>query len=557
MKAGEDCRRRVEKLLSRMVGRISYDELGKVLSKGLDQNPVFNYIRSQGAFDKNIIIILGGRGCGKTLLMKYVQHYHSPEWEFKYVPGDMLSGSGLQKFNSLIDNVKKELEDAGEKKIILALDDIAEASEAAMGYIKDEIMPLLLEHAGRLKLVIAAQSERTTREGQAIVSRIFSDILASAPKATMFFGESPERSLTEAFKKSYVEMTPVKPFRGATLVNLDAYWSRIRSLSKLDELGKTIVGIFEFYIINAGGDCSELLEYVKSYTHGLAMLALASLPKVADIHEGVIIEYYNPEASRDRFVNALSGSGIADLLLKFLRDRRVVELAADLEKVYSSYLVKKKENIDVSDLKRAILNGVDALSAELKAEAIRSSSIQALGITPPAETYAKSGSRRRKSGPRIDFILLRRTIGQRESVIIVVLHDLKLDTRGYISSSSRRKFRTLIDLNVPSEAEGRYLAVLLPSMVNALRYVYEDVRNLSRVGRDVVPLQTSRLDNMDTIVVNLVARGPKEALGELDLKDVDGVVNVLYRIMIGSVLFKLRTPEGEPWLLYYILPTVV
>jgi polynucleotide 5'-kinase involved in rRNA processing len=60
--------------LQEVSGRLSFEDVEKRFAKALEENPVFAEIEKSGALGKNIIIILGGRGCGKTLMIRYIKH---------------------------------------------------------------------------------------------------------------------------------------------------------------------------------------------------------------------------------------------------------------------------------------------------------------------------------------------------------------------------------------------------------------------------------------------------------------------------------------------------
>ena len=204
------CEDVVKSFLERVLGRLSFDMIEKLFSRALDENPVFEAIRREGAFSKNILIVLGGRGCGKTLFIRYAKHYlTTSDWDFKYVSAqDLGQGQDAErKLASMFEDVLRRIEGEDRYKVAIALDDIVEAPTAVLDYVKDVIVPNIYKHAGRLVLIIAAQSERA--EGQRVAAvYLLREKLGMAPYAEAFFGENPRDTLYNRFRPvSYTHLT--------------------------------------------------------------------------------------------------------------------------------------------------------------------------------------------------------------------------------------------------------------------------------------------------------------------------------------------------------------
>ena len=118
-----------------------------------------------------------------------------------------------------------------------------------------------------------------------------------------------------------------------------------------------------------------------------------------------------------------------------------------------------------------------------------------------------------------------------------------MDKRGYVSSSSLKKLRKLVDIGVPSEAEGRYLIVIIPSKKH-LRALYRHVP-LMRVGRDVLTLLADTINAYERALIHSLRMG-------IDKK----ILHVLYKLILGTLLFDLRDHNGVPQLIYYLSPVV-
>ncbi|PUA33345.1 MAG: hypothetical protein B7O98_02655 [Zestosphaera tikiterensis] len=562
---------KVVKFLEDATKRQSFQQIKEMFKKKLDENPIFQALVREGALGKNIIVILGGRGCGKTLVIRYIEHYLSGSWKLEYVNfGEQTAEKGGREgqnsmkkegapadfLRSTVEKIETALKNSPTARIALALDDLAEAEEEALKYIRDKLVPMVNKYAGRFMLILALQSERITAE-RATTLQILKVCLAEAPGAEMFFGEFPEESIESAFRNSYTRGKFVQLFRGASIVNLDAYWSRLRRLERINELAEVIASIADFYITNAsGGECSSLLEEVRKYKHGLAVLTLSSLPKaslseriIAEVHEGGSYLSY-PNYS----VASLNGLGIAELLLGFLRDRNIRVLAEKLSKFYEELRSQSMSQPDPEIVKDAILKAVEQVlqkhgvyRQDRGIEVYRDQSIRALGLELPYSKEAQgavSEGRRRKRGPQIDFIHIR------SDRIFLVVHALRADRRGYISSSTLNKLRELIELKVPSAAEARYLVVIVPNARSA--NAVSRVVPVPRIGVDVLVLTVDALSGIDSALVHKIAGEGDKLAKEYG----DEFTTVLYMIVAGTVLLNLRTPQGEPTLAYYLFPQI-
>ncbi len=548
------CMNDIISFLERVTGRLSFEEIERLFSKALDENPIFANIRQEGAFGKNIIVLLGGRGCGKTLALRYIKHYLSKDgWDFIYVNGTRLKGEEASSpLRQIVEEAENKLKQDHNYKVVIAIDDITEADEAAREYLKDSVIPLVHRYAGRVKLVLASQSERVTAEGVATI-QLLKIVLGQAPYAEMFFGEHPVETIEKSFKSSYIGRAPVTLFRGASLVNLDAYWSSLRSLENLEKLADVIVEITDFYVKNMGGNCSKLVDEVKKYKYGLALLALSSLPKIADPVEKIVIEYKGPiHRDLDSPVSALNGLGIAELLFRFLTDEDVKMLADKAEKIYNYLKSIKIENVDTEDIKKIILNASEILPY---ADVVQEGTVSTLGLPLPQGTGEKG--KRRKYGPKIDLIhVKRKSIAGREVHSFLVLHDLRTDKRGYISSSSLNKLRKLIEIGIPSDSESRYLIIIVPSR-KYMKAVYR-CAPITKIGIDILVLLADTISDIDRSLIHLLysSTSSEEEIEKLGFEISGEILNILRKIVIGTVLFNLRDHNGIPQLVHHILPTI-
>jgi hypothetical protein len=532
------CEDAVKSFLEKVLGRLTFKRIEELFSRALDQNPVFKEVEKRGAFGKNILIVLGGRGCGKTLFIRYAKYYLTKDgWDFIYVsPQDLGQGQDAErKLADIFEDALKKIEGDSNYKVAIALDDIVEAPVTVLDYIKDFIVPNVFKHAGRLMLIVAAQSERTVGQKVAAVY-LLREKLGMAQYAEAFFGENPRDKLYESFGRSYLKGSLVETFRGAALINLDAFWSSLRSLSKVDDLANVIEEIARFYTINSAGSCDTFLNEIARLKRGLALLALSSLPRVVRRDEKIIIEYtgpvggFKPSDSSTETVIALNGQGIADLLYKFLTDSRVKDLVNRAERVYGC-LSSGKGSLEADEVKQVIMDAANLLP---DAEA-RSVPVNALLKPAGGQTHGR--------GRRLDVDVI--AVDLSKEPRFLVLHSLKTDKRGYVTSSSMNKLRKLVGMGIPSEAELRYLIIIAP------RKTYEKnvlgVVDMKRLGRDVILLPVDTLDDKDRSLILLLR-------GALNCPYLDNeLLNVLKRIVLGTLTLKLRR-EGIPHLAFHMLP---
>jgi hypothetical protein len=532
--------------LQEVSGRLSFEDVEKRFAKALEENPVFAEIEKSGALGKNIIIILGGRGCGKTLMIRYIKHKLGRQGSFKYINGAVLAEQvktqGEKVFQQLIEEQEKMLSQSKDSTLTVAIDDVAEAVEIARNFLMKEV-ELARKYEGRFKLVLAAQSERVVAE-RVMTVELLKVVLPQAPFAEMFFGEEPRRSLLESFRNSYISRRPVTLYRAAALINLDAYWSSLRALDRVKDLAEAIVKLAEFYAKNAGSYCREAIDMVAKYKLGLAMLALSSLPKVVrDPEAKAVIEY-----SRGGDEPALNGLGITQLLLEYFKNPEKARLAGEVEKVYNS-LGKLRGGVSVDEVEEVLLKACNTINYMTPYRDVPVSSIVPL---QPQAGAGKPGTGRRKYGPRVDLIEVRASSGGgREERRYIVLHCLRTDKRGYVTSKSLKKLEELVRYGVPSEAELRYLVVLIPSKKHAKDLLKAlGLPHIGRRGRDVLPLFIDSLTDVEKDFVYLVKTG---TLGNGTTIPPE-VREVLNRIVIGTLTLSLRDDAGIPQLAYLMLP---
>jgi len=527
-----------------MTGRISFEDIERRFREALDENPVFAEIDKSGALGKNIVVVLGGRGCGKTLLLRYIKHrLAGAGWEFKYINGADIGRLARQQaekvFQEFLTEQESNLAENPGYRVVVAIDDAAEAVEIAEEFLKKEV-ELAKKYEGRLKLVLATQSERP---GTFILLK---RTLPESPHAEMFFGENPRETIIERFKRSYIERRAVALFRGAALINLDAYWSNMRDLDRVEDLASVIVKIAEFYAKNAPSYCAEAVKMIAYASRGLAMMALSTMPKiVSDPHVTGITTLVEHIGAGE---GALNGLGIANLLIEFFADPEVRSLAEEAERAYNS-LAGRTSSITVDDIERVLLKASASsnIGYMTPLEEIPVRSIVPIQPQLPSSTVAtqplqQPGRRARKYGPRVNAIEV--SVGS-ETRRYIILALLKTDARGYITTSSIKKVSELVELGVPNAGEERYLAVLIPKR-KGIEVLYRALGpdHMRRRGHDVLPLLMDGLSELEETFVREVLN---KTLPERFQKE------LAPKILIGTLLLSLRDDRGIPQLAYLML----
>jgi hypothetical protein len=278
--------------------------------------------------------------------------------------------------------------------------------------------------------------------------------------------------------------------------------------------------------------------------HGLALLALRSVPKVVagEGHwESFLIEYWQDEEG------ALNGLGIAWIIKTFLLERETQELAREAETNYN-YLVKKvtergKPNPD--DVEEVLLQAASTLGYRSLRKAPLSA-IMHVG-QPQQQPHQQQGGRRaRARGPQVNVIEV--MVGQNRRYL--VLTSLKTDRMGYVTTHSIKKLKALIAMGVPSAGDQRYLVVLVPK-ANDIKALYEALRldptgDTRRLGIDVIPVLLDRLSATEATFIRLVK----------SQSFLPGFEETALKLIMSTLLLSLRDDLGTPHLAYLMLPEV-
>jgi hypothetical protein len=538
------------RLISETAGRLTFEQVESHFKEALDENPVFAEIDRSGALGRNIIIIVGGRGCGKTMLLRYIKYkLEGDGWKFVYDTGtNIIRRAGKpenekvpQVLRDMLNKQESELNSDPEARIVLAIDDMAEAVPLASEELKRGV-DLADMYGRRFKLILATQSERPGTQP------LLKDVLPRARFAEKFFGENPEGTLIRSFVNSYIRGNVVTLFRGAALINLDAYWSRMRSLDKVEDLSKTIVKIAEFYVKNLHPYCGEAVKMIEEVRHGLALLALRSVPKVVaggGRRENFLIEYWQDDDG------ALNGQGIAWILSTFLLERKVQDLARKVENTYNyiTGVVERVRHPDPNDVEEVLLQAASTFGYT----SLRKAPLSAfMHVDQPQQPQQQQGGRRaRARGPQVNVIVATvETRGGRDRRYLV-LTSLKTDERGYITTHSIKKLEALIAMGVPSAGDQRYLVVLIPT-ADDIKALYKALRlertgGIGRLGIDVIPVLLDRLSDMETTFIRFVKN---QSLLPPEFRE------IALRLIMSTLLLSLRDDSGIPHLAYLMLPEV-
>ncbi|MEM0236383.1 ATP-binding protein [Thermofilum sp.] len=537
------CVEKLVRFIDRLAQRVSLSDLEEIFKVGFEENPVFGKIFELGAHAKNLIILVGARGSGKTVTYVYLKHLLEREgWKFVYYRGEDL------KVEDRVKNLYKELSEVeesvkGGKRVALAFDDVIEATPLFTDFVKANLIRLLLAEGmeGRVKLMFALQSE--AEKGGLSIIEWLNTAVSRAEGAEMLFGEDPDEMLKSAVESSYAERVFVKTFRGASVVNLDAFWARYRDLNAVPDLGEAIMSIFNFYARNAGveSECADLHKELKAVRKGLALLALATLPLLSS-RTKVVVEY------AEWGLNAMS---ILRILRKVMVDRHSYTVAKALSDLYDSLSKTEVPKLEPKE---------DVISAILKActtvqklvynvrNVVEKATPDMLGLGVQHQPA------RGRRGPEFALVHVSRkdpVTGKTEDRYVAFTY-LRKDSQGYVRTETLNRLRKLVNQGVPEAAEGRYLVVLVPSKSDSDR-VYKAVR-MNEIGRSVFILSIESIKGImavftsgyasNKLLDNVAHYGiPAETLEE-----------ILGRVAFSTLVFTLRDLQGRAVLAELLLP---
>jgi hypothetical protein len=318
----------------------------------------------------------------------------------------------------------------------------------------------------------------------------------------------------------------------------------MRDLGKVEKLAEAIVKIAEFYAKNAPIRCPDALKRVSEVKNGLALIALATMPKIIDDQDvRAIIEYGRKEDG------ALNGLGIAELLTRLFADPNIRDTASQAERAYS-LLKDVKTSISTDMVENALLKIATETDYMTALENIPVKSIVPIQLQPGTATTKpgqQAGKPSRKYGPRVNAVEVKLVRSGREITRYIILASLKTDRRGYIVTNSIDKIRELVELKVPSKAEERYLVVITPTQ-ESIRAVYRALgpEYIKRRGVDVLPVFMDKLSDLEKV---FILQTINEAL---PVK----FQSIAPKILAGTLLLSLRDDREIPHLAYLMLPYV-
>jgi len=509
------------RVVGRAIGGLSFEEAELLFREGLGENPVFAEVDRRGVLGKNVVVVLGGKGCGKTMMLRYLKHRLAGlGWDFRYASGTGLASVAREQAEAKLQELLGEVERApAERRVAVALDDAHAVEEVAEELLKRGV-ELARRHEGRVKLIVSAQSGR-----QAF--KLLRKALTESHGAGELFGENPWEAVAKELRRGQAGGGFVALYRGAVVVNLDAYWLGLRSLNNVKKLASTIVEVARFYARNAPEYCEEAVKLVEDASTGLAMIALSTPPKVvADPESGlvVLVESADPKNL------SLNGAGIATLLHELFYSQELAEAVEEAKRLYEE-LARKRQSVSAGDVEKALLK---ATKTAIDTHIHPLEGVPAKAIAPlPVKRY----------GPVVNALEVNLGAG---AVRRIALASLKLDSKGYVTTGSLERVRALAELGVPNKDGERYLAVFIPKEkgVEALYRVlgYEHIR---RVDVDVIPVLESGLSGLEeTFIRELLA----ETLPERFAKE------LAPRILLHTLLLSLKDHRREPRLAQLLLP---
>ncbi|MEM0460311.1 MAG: hypothetical protein QXZ31_10630 [Thermofilaceae archaeon] len=538
------CVEKLVRFIDQSTQRVSFNTLVGMFKVGFEVNPVFREIFESGAHAKNLIILVGARGSGKTATYVYLKHLLEREgWRFVYYNGRELGEDRVKSLDKELSEVEESVKKG--ERAVLAFDDVIEATPLFTDFVRANLMRLLLaeDMEGRTKLALALQSE-ATKGGLSIIEWL-NTAVGVAEGADMLLGEDPGARLRSAVESSYAERSFVKTFRGASVVNLDAFWARYRDLNAVPDLGKAMMSILNFYTRNAGleSECADLHNELSAVSKGLAMLALARLPSLSS-RGSAIVEY------AEWGLNAMS---ILKILRRVMVDRHSYSVAKALSDLYDGLRKTEVQNLEPKE---------DVINAILKA----CSTVQELGYNKSLRNVLERATpemlglgvqrqpARGRRGPEFALVHVSRAdpaTGKTEDRYVAFTYLLR-DSRGYVRTKTLDKLRELVNQGVPKASEGRYLVVVIPSKSYSA-HVYKAVR-MDEVGRSVFVLLVESIRGIVATFASKYARD--ELLNNATAYGVpaETLKDILGRVAFSTLVLALRDLRGRAVLAELLLP---
>lgn len=540
---GSYCVDELLKFLGRVTPRPTLSALTEAFRDGFEENPVFKKLFESGAHAKNLIILVGSSGTGKTTTLAYLKHLLERDgWRFVYYSGRELGDDRVKSLDKELSEVEESVRRGG--RVVLAFDDVVEATPLFAEFVRANLSRILLAEGveGSTKLVLAVRSESPRGDVGAV--EWLDAAVGLAVGVNALLGEDPGSVLRSAVEGSYAERAFVKTFRGASVVNLDAFWARYRDLNAVPDLGEAMISILDFYTRNAGleGECADLHSELEAVSKGLALLALARLPSLSS-RSNAIVEHGEW---------GLNPATILKILLRASVDRQVYAVAKALSDLYDGLSKTEVRSLEPRDVVRAVVRACGTVRELGYSRSLRSvlerATPDVLGL------YDRGGPARGRRGPEFALVHVSRAgEGTREAEDrYVVLTYISTDSRGYVRTGDLSRVKKLASLGVPRASEGRYLAVVIPSK-HHYTHVYRAVR-MDEVGRSVFVFPAESLRGVAAAFVSRYAGGELLKTAEELGIPAETSEDVLGRAVFSTLALSLRDSWGRPVLAELLLP---
>jgi len=505
--------------------RQKYEDLRSFIKYAVEQkvaNPVYDEVK-RALIDPSLAIIVGARGSGKTTLLAlasydladrgFSPHYITPDAQL---------------------DCTKVMQN---KNVALLLDDFADYSEALLKNLKT-CFEKLEENPSAHRIIIATQSER-----KPVAS--LGEIIDLLKRPWMFFeGESPDelkRKIIEYISSGlYASERPFRQFRAASVISLDAFWARYRSLERFNDLIALLRKMTIFYATSAFKDpttINRVLNAASGVFDVVAVAILAHPPVIKSEASYVFIleTTGEPNPLEGLPTYPLNGQGIvlalADMLLSAHDDEKRIQIKTYINTVNQIKNLKEQQ-ITSSELVRGIFT---ALSYYRMTRALPIDFSENYPVEKICGQLQHNVEKKRRRGPESGVIILRREM---ERPYFILLQHAGETSNGKLSGYQCKKLELLS--KCASVADKTFLYIVsVNSQVNIKRCL-----DISKLESGIELLYADGLQNSrEGALIHVLEEAQQD----------EGVKRLLARIFLNNALLRIRDGYHIPKLAVAIL----
>ncbi len=509
--------------------RQKYHDLQKFVKYTVHQkvaNPVYDEVK-RALIDPSLAIIVGARGSGKTTLLALASYdLASRGFSPHYVTPDAQLDCSKVMQNKNAERAGADLS-RGAGGVALLLDDFADYGEALLKNLKT-CFEKLEQDPSSYKIIIATQSER-----RPVAS--LGEIVDLLERPWMFFGDGSsdeiKRKIIEYVSTGlYASETPFHQFRAASVISLDAFWARYRSLGRFNDLITLLRKMTMFYATSAFRDsttANKVLNAASEVFDAVAVAVLAHSPVIKSEASYVFIleTAEEPSPLEGLPTYPLNGQGIvlalADVLLSAYDDEKRFQIKN-----------LKEQQITSSELVRGIFT---VLSYYRTTKFLPIEFSESYPVEKICGQLQHSAEKKRKRGPESGVIILRR---ETEKPYLIMLQHAGETSNGRLSGYQCKKLELLS--KCASVADKTFLYIVsVNSQVNIKRCI-----DISKLESGIELLYADSLQNSrEGALIQILEEAQQD----------EEVKRLLARIFLNNALLRIRDAHRIPKLAVAIL----